>query len=283
MSIRSLAAATLVAGVLSSAAAFAADAPAPTGPFGGNIAGSVAGVTDYRYRGISQTRKDPAVQGYLEYALPVAGDAAAVYGSLWGSNISFGGNLETDWTAGVRGAVMDGKLSYDVNALRYAYPGSNGNANLDFWEFGGKLTYDFGMVAPYVGFRWSPDFQLQSGDAEYYTAGVTVPLPFLADYKPTIVAEYGPPPGISLHTAAALLNKPQKVFAAAVVDLAVRGVLVIEEFDPPGFGKQAWAVRLIKSTGNVAKSNATRPVACAASTCKSTPFSRHAAPMAAMS
>ena len=190
MSIRSLAAATLVAGVLSSAAAFAADAPAPTGPFGGNIAGSVAGVTDYRYRGISQTRKDPAVQGYLEYALPVAGDAAAVYGSLWGSNISFGGNLETDWTAGVRGAVMDGKLSYDVNALRYAYPGANGNQNLDFWEFGGKLTYDFGMVAPYVGFRWSPDFQLQSGDAEYYTAGVTVPLPFLADYKPTIVAEY---------------------------------------------------------------------------------------------
>ena len=64
--------------------------------------------------------------------------------------------------------------------------------------------------------------------------------------RPTIIAEYGPPPGISLHTAAALLNKPTKVFAAAVVDLAVRGVIVIEEFDPPGFGKQAWAVKLIK-------------------------------------
>jgi hypothetical protein len=64
--------------------------------------------------------------------------------------------------------------------------------------------------------------------------------------RPTIIAEYGPPPGISIHTAAALLNKPQKVFAAAVVDLAVRGVIVIEEFDPPGFGKSAWAVRLIK-------------------------------------
>ena len=65
--------------------------------------------------------------------------------------------------------------------------------------------------------------------------------------RPSIIAEYGPPPGISLHTAAALLNKPTKVFAAAVVDLAVRGVIVIEEFDPPGFGKQAWAVKLIKS------------------------------------
>ncbi len=65
--------------------------------------------------------------------------------------------------------------------------------------------------------------------------------------RPTIIAEYGPPPGISLHTAAALLNKPQKVFAAAVVDLAVRGVIVIEEFDPPGFGKRAWAVKLVKN------------------------------------
>jgi len=65
--------------------------------------------------------------------------------------------------------------------------------------------------------------------------------------RPTIIAEYGPPPGVSLYTAAALLNKPQKAFAAAVVDLAVRGVIVVEEFDPPGFGKQAWAVRLITS------------------------------------
>jgi uncharacterized membrane protein YgcG len=63
--------------------------------------------------------------------------------------------------------------------------------------------------------------------------------------RPTIIAEYGPPPGVSLHTAAALLNKPQKAFAAAVVDLAVRGIIVIEEFDPPGFGKHAWAVKLV--------------------------------------
>ncbi|MFZ4504902.1 MAG: DUF2207 family protein [Microbacteriaceae bacterium] len=63
--------------------------------------------------------------------------------------------------------------------------------------------------------------------------------------RPTIVAEYGPPPGVSLYTVSALLSKPQRAFAAAVVDLAVRGVIVIEEFDPPGFGKRAWAVRLI--------------------------------------
>jgi hypothetical protein len=64
--------------------------------------------------------------------------------------------------------------------------------------------------------------------------------------RPTIIAEYGPPPGVSLYTVSALLAKPQRVFAASIVDLAVRGVIVIEEFDPPGFGKRAWAVRLTK-------------------------------------
>lgn len=63
--------------------------------------------------------------------------------------------------------------------------------------------------------------------------------------RPTIIAEYGPPPGVSLFTASALLGKARTVFAASVVDLAVRGVIVVEEFDPPGFAKRAWAVRLI--------------------------------------
>lgn len=65
--------------------------------------------------------------------------------------------------------------------------------------------------------------------------------------RPAIVAEYGPPPGVSLYTASALLGKSRRVFAACVTDLAVRGVIVIEEFDPPGFGKRAWAVRLISA------------------------------------
>jgi len=63
--------------------------------------------------------------------------------------------------------------------------------------------------------------------------------------RPTIVAEYGPPANVSLSSAAALLGKTHKVFAANVVNLAVRGVIVVEEFDPPGIIKSAWAVRLI--------------------------------------
>ena len=42
-------------------------------------------------------------------------------------------------------------------------------------------------------------------------------------------------------------------------------------------------VRLIKSTGSVARSISTRPVACAASTWNTTPLARQIAPSAAMS
>jgi uncharacterized protein (TIGR02001 family) len=171
--------------------AFAAEEP--TGPFGGNIAGTVGFVTDYKYRGISQSGNDPAVQGSLEYSIPVAGEAAVAYASLWGSSINFGGNLETDWTAGVRGVVNG--FGYDVNVLYYYYPGSNSGANLDFVEVGGKLSYDFGFVVPYVGFRYSPDFQGNAagntGHAEFYTAGATVPLSYgmLTDYSVVLMGE----------------------------------------------------------------------------------------------
>ena len=68
-----------------------------------------------------------------------------------------------------------------------------------------------------------------------------------ANGRPTIIAEYGPPANVSLSSAAALVGKAHKVFAANVVNLAVRGVIVVEEFDPPGFSKQAWAVKLVKN------------------------------------
>ena len=60
---RTLAATALVAVGLS-VPAQAADEP--TGPFGGNIAGTIAVATDYVFRGMSQTDNDPALQGSLE-------------------------------------------------------------------------------------------------------------------------------------------------------------------------------------------------------------------------
>jgi len=52
--------------------------------------------------------------------------------------------------------------------------------------------------------------------------------------RPTIIAEYAPPKGLDLFTAAAVLGKSSKATAAAFVDLAVTGVVRIVETEKTG-------------------------------------------------
>ena len=82
---------------------------------------NVGAVSDYRYRGISQSRLNPALQGGVDYA-----DKSGFYVGAWGSTIKWiqdagakDGNVELDIYGGYKGAVGD--VSYDVGYLRYQY------------------------------------------------------------------------------------------------------------------------------------------------------------------
>ena len=81
-------------------------------------------ISDYRYRGISQTRLQPALQGGADYV-----HADGWYVGAWGSTIKFArdaggdGEVEIDVYGGKRGELAPG-LSYDVGVLRYFYPDS---------------------------------------------------------------------------------------------------------------------------------------------------------------
>lgn len=87
---------------------------------------NVGAVSDYRYRGISQSRLQPAVQGGLDYA-----DKSGFYVGAWGSSIKWlkdttgvtSGASELDVYAGYKGSA--GALAYDVGALRYIYSGND--------------------------------------------------------------------------------------------------------------------------------------------------------------
>lgn len=121
---KSLLATVVLAALAGPATAFANDAATPS--FTGNL--TVA--SDYRFRGISQTDKQPSVQGGFDYA-----HASGAYAGIWNANVSgdfiAGGSLEMDLYAGYKFEPVPG-LTADVGLLRYVYPGAQVNAQTDY-------------------------------------------------------------------------------------------------------------------------------------------------------
>ncbi len=78
-------------------------------------------VSDYRYRGISQTRLKPAAQAGVDLTM------GGLYLGAWGSTINWiedargDAALEVDLYAGYKGEVSKG-VTYDVGVLNYWYP-----------------------------------------------------------------------------------------------------------------------------------------------------------------
>jgi uncharacterized protein (TIGR02001 family) len=108
----------LAALALVGSGAFAqAKAPEPDYTFSYNV----GLVTDYRYRGISQSRLKPAIQGGVDFA-----HKSGFYLGTWASSIKWikdaGGNAsaEIDVYGGYKGSYND--IGYDVGILTYQYP-----------------------------------------------------------------------------------------------------------------------------------------------------------------
>lgn len=94
--------------------------PAPDYTLTGNL--TVA--SDYRFRGISQTYKQPTVQGGFDFA-----HSSGFYLGNWNSNVSSnsynnGASLEMDFYGGYKFEVAK-DLNLDLGVLYYYYPGSS--------------------------------------------------------------------------------------------------------------------------------------------------------------
>lgn len=146
----------LVLSTLMAASAAVAQAKAPEPDY--TLSYNVGVVTDYRFRGITQTSGKPAVQGGVDFA-----HKSGFYVGVWGSNVSWvkdvngatKGAYEVDLYGGYKGEITSG-LGFDVGFITYQYPGNNSgvanrshstavtagqytNANTD--EFYGALTF----------------------------------------------------------------------------------------------------------------------------------------------
>ena len=97
--------------------------------------------SDYRYRGLSQTRLLPALQGGADYAGP-----NGLYVGTWASTIKWvkdgGGdsNVEIDVYGGWKGEVSAG-LTLDVGALTYVYPSNKLNPSANTTELYAALSF----------------------------------------------------------------------------------------------------------------------------------------------
>ncbi|MHA6768663.1 TorF family putative porin [Sphingobium ummariense] len=131
-----------------SAPALAQDEPTPDL----TVTGSAALVTDYRFRGISQTDKRFAVQGGLTVT-----HSTGLYVSVWGSSIddyvAAGSDQEIDLIGGYSKTV--GAATFDVGVLYYYYPGSGG-APTDFIEPYVSVKGTFGPATAKLTANYAP-------------------------------------------------------------------------------------------------------------------------------
>lgn len=144
-------------------------------PFPGTISGTVSGITDYRFRGISQTREDPAVQAGVEWNHP---DGFKL--GVWGSNVDFGtsggGSLETDVYGSYTWKLAPG-ATLETGLYGYLYPGSSSNLDYDYGEGYANLAYTYDVVTLTGSFYYSPDDFGGSGNSYYPQIAASIALP----------------------------------------------------------------------------------------------------------
>lgn len=117
------------------------------------VSGSATIASDYRFRGVSQSDGEMAVQGGI-----TVGHESGAYAGVWGSNLAgwgtFGGaNMELDLIAGYK-AKLSGNATLDVGATWYMYPG--GADKTDFVEPYVKLTGTTGPATLTAGVAYAP-------------------------------------------------------------------------------------------------------------------------------
>lgn len=123
------------------AAAFSAHAGEEAVPDNA-VSVNVAAVSEYRYRGISQTRLQPALQGGMDYV----NNPSGLYAGAWASTITWvrdaggDGSVELDLYGGKRGQVGEA-VAYDVGVLRYVYASNGLPVSANTTELYGQLGY----------------------------------------------------------------------------------------------------------------------------------------------
>ena len=146
--------------------------------------GNVTLSTDYRFRGVSQTSNNPAIQGGVTF-----NHESGLYAGVWGSNIQGDSTAEMDATLGYAtklNLIPNVDTTLDVGYIRYGYFGSgktstpnDKNLQPDYNEVFAKLGVANTIIKGdnlVGGVNYSNDYFNKSNDFWYLSANYTAPL-----------------------------------------------------------------------------------------------------------
>lgn len=136
-----------------------------------SFSANIGVVSNYVWRGVTQTDDGAAVQGGVDY-----GHSSGFYAGTWVSNIDWGTpdpNYELDLYGGYGGET--GEFSYDLSIIYYAYPDAGDDA--DFWEIGASGSWKAATLGvQYTLSGDADDAPFDSGDVYWY-GGLEFELP----------------------------------------------------------------------------------------------------------
>lgn len=139
------------------AAASAQDVP--SGPL--SVSGGINVVSDYRFRGISQSEEKVELQSTVTVS-----HTSGLYVGAWGSGLPGSpryGQYELDLYSGYATEIAPG-TSLDLGATYYVYPGNRDAAGpSDFIEAAGRVSHDLGPVSATAMLAYAPK-QTSLGD-----------------------------------------------------------------------------------------------------------------------
>ena len=143
------------------------------------VTGSTTVTTDYRFRGITQTREDFALQATIN-----VNHESGLYAGTWISTLDDTvslpgyGNVEIDLYGGFT-KTTDSGVGFDVGVLYYLYGDAVSGLDTDFFEPYASIMYSVGPANLKVGANYSFGGQdgLAGNDSLYLRGDATVGIP----------------------------------------------------------------------------------------------------------
>ena len=147
--------------------AFAQDEQ-PDGDPAIELSANIGVVSDYRFRGISASDRDPAIQGGIDVTA-----GSGWFAGVWASSIApYGGaDAEVDLYVGYGGEI--GSFEYSVTANAYLYPDGQ---DVNYGEIQANLSKSLGPVKLGAEVAYVPDQKNTQTDNVYLGMSLDVPL-----------------------------------------------------------------------------------------------------------